>query len=252
MKSITINGSKRESVGKSASKALRNAGQIPCVLYGGDGPMHFSAPELAFSKLIYTSNAHTVVIAFDDKKTYSAVLQDIQFHPVTDKILHIDFYHLFNDKEIAVDIPVRLVGNSIGVKLGGNLQRNKRKLRIKALPTNLPDYIEIDITDLDIGDRVYVTELESKSYAFLHPDNTVVCQVRTPRALIVEEVEEVEEDEETEGEESGESTDDDKPKDGKSTDDDKPKDGKSSDDGKKPVGDSKPDGDSKPTKDSKK
>ena len=252
MKSITINGSKRESVGKSASKALRNAGQIPCVLYGGDGPMHFSAPELAFSKLIYTSSAHTVVIAFDDKKTYSAVLQDIQFHPVTDKILHIDFYHLFDDKEIAVDIPVRLVGNSIGVKLGGNLQRNKRKLRIKALPTNLPDYIEIDITDLDIGDRVYVTELESKSYAFLHPDNTVVCQVRTPRALIVEEVEEVEEDEETEGEESGESTDDDKPKDGKSSDDDKPKDGKSSDDGKKSAGDSKPDGDSKPTKDSKK
>jgi len=231
MKSITINGSKRESVGKSASKALRNAGQIPCVLYGGDGPMHFSAPELAFSKLIYTSNAYTVVIAFDDKKTYSAVLQDIQFHPVTDK---------------AMDIPVRLVGNSIGVKLGGNLQRNKRKLRIKALPTNLPDYIEIDIADLNIGDRVYVTELENESYTFLHPDNTVVCQVRTPRALIVEEVEEVEEDEETEGEESEESTDGDK-----STD------GKPSDDGKKPVDDSKTDGDSKsdanskPGKDSK-
>ena len=90
MKSITINGSKRESVGKSASKTLRNAGQIPCVLYGGDGPMHFSAPELALSKLIYTSNAYTVVIAFDDKKTYSAVLQDIQFHPVTDlSLIHI-------------------------------------------------------------------------------------------------------------------------------------------------------------------
>ncbi len=246
MKSITINGSKRESVGKSASKALRNAGQIPCVLYGGDGPMHFSAPELAFSKLIYTPNAYTVVIAFDNKETYSAVLQDIQFHPVTDNILHIDFYQLFDDKEIAMDIPVRLVGNSIGVKIGGNLQRNKRKLRIKALPTYLPDYIEIDITDLNIGDRVYITELENESYTFLHPDNTVVCQVRTPRALIVEEVEE--EDEETEGEESEESTVD---------GDDKSKDGKSSDDGKKPDGDSKsddgkkPDGDSKSTKDSK-
>jgi len=239
MKSITINGSKRESVGKSASKALRNAGQIPCVLYGGDGPMNFSAPELAFSKLIYTSNAYTVVIAFDDKESHSAVLQDIQFHPVTDKILHIDFYQLFDDKEIAMDIPVRLVGNSIGVKLGGNLQRNKRKLRIKALPANLPDYIEIDITDLDIGDKVYVTELENESYTFLHPDNIVVCQVRRPRALIVEEVEEVEEDEETEGEESGESSGDDKPKDGKSLGDDKPKDGKSSDDGKKSAEDSK-------------
>ena len=125
MKSITINGSKREIVGKSSSKALRNAGQIPCVLYGGDGPVHFSAPEMAFSKLVYTANAYTVVIALDDE-SYSAVLQDIQFHPVSDKILHIDFYQLFDNKKIAMDIPVRLVGNSIGVKLGGNLQRNKR------------------------------------------------------------------------------------------------------------------------------
>jgi large subunit ribosomal protein L25 len=208
--------------------------------------MHFSAPELAFSKLIYTSSAYTAVIAFDDKEKYSAVLQDIQFHPVTDKVLHVDFYHLFDNKEIAMDIPVRLVGNSIGVKLGGNLQRNKRKLRIKALPTNLPDYIEIDIADLNIGDRVYVTELENESYTFLHPDNTVVCQVRTPRALIVEEVEEDEEDEETEGEESEESTDGDKSKDGKSSDD-----GKKPDDDSKTDGDSKSDGKSKPAKDSK-
>ena len=235
MKSITINGSKRESVGKSASKALRNAGQIPCVLYGGDGPMHFSAPELAFSKLVYTSNAYTVVIALNEKEKYSAVLQDIQFHPVTDKILHIDFYQLFDDKEIAMDIPVRLVGNSVGVKLGGNLQRNKRKLRIKALPTNLPDYIEIDITNLDIGDRVYITELENESYIFLHPDNTVVCQVRRARAALVETVEsDEEEEEETEGEESEESKGDDKPKDEKSSDDDK-----KSDEDSKPAEDSK-------------
>ena len=92
MKSITINGSKRESVGKSSSKALRNAGQVPCVLYGGEGPIHFSAPELAFSKLVYTANAYTVVIAFGEKESYNAILQDIQFHPVSDKILHIDFY----------------------------------------------------------------------------------------------------------------------------------------------------------------
>ena len=236
MKSITINGSKRESVGKSASKALRNAGQIPCVLYGGDGPMHFSAPELAFSKLVYTSNAYTVVIAFNEKETYSAVLQDIQFHPVTDKILHIDFYQLFDDKEIAMDIPVRLVGNSIGVKLGGNLQRNKRKLRIKALPTNLPDYIEIDITDLNIGDRVYITELENESYTFLHPDNTVVCQVRRARAAIVDEVESDEdEDEETEGEESEDSKGEDKSKDEKSSDHDKKSDDKKSDGDSNPA-----------------
>ena len=190
MKSITINGSKRESVGKSSSRLLRNAGQVPCVLYGGEGPIHFSAPELAFSKLVYTANAYTVVIAFGEKESYNAILQDIQFHPVSDKILHIDFYQLFDDKKISMDIPVKLNGNPIGVKLGGNLQRNKRKLRIKALPTNLPDNIEIDISELNIGDKVYITELFNENYEFLHPDNTVVCQVRRARAALVVETEE--------------------------------------------------------------
>ena len=150
MKSITINGSKRESVGKSSSRLLRNAGQVPCVLYGGEGPIHFSAPELAFSKLVYTANAYTVVNAFGEKESYNAILQDIQFHPVSDKILHIDFYQLFDDKKISMDIPVKLNGNPIGVKLGGNLQRNKRKLRIKALPTNLPDNIAVSYTHLTL------------------------------------------------------------------------------------------------------
>ena len=207
MKSITINGSKRESVGKSSSKALRNAGQIPCVLYGGEGPIHFSAPELAFSKLVYTSSAYTVVIALDEKEQFSAIMQDIQFHPVTDKILHVDFYQLFEDKQISIDIPVKLNGNAIGVRLGGNLQRNKRKLRVKALPTNLPDSIEIDISELNIGDKVYITELSNESYEFLHPDNTVVCQVRRARAAmaLATEDEEGEEGEET-SEEGSEST----------------------------------------------
>ena len=184
MKSITINGSKRESVGKSSSKALRNAGQIPCVLYGGEGPIHFSAPELAFSKLVYTPSAYTVVIALGEKEQFSAIMQDIQFHPVSDKILHVDFYQLFEDKQISIDIPVKLNGNAVGVRLGGNLQRNKRKLRVKALPTNLPDSIEIDISELNIGDKVYITELSNENYEFLHPDNTVVCQVRRARAAM--------------------------------------------------------------------
>jgi large subunit ribosomal protein L25 len=190
MKSITINGSKRESVGKSSSRLLRNAGQVPCVLYGGEGPIHFSASELAFSKLVYTANAYTVVIAFGEKESYNAILQDIQFHPVSDKILHIDFYQLFDDKKISMDIPVKLNGNPIGVKLGGNLQRNKRKLRIKALPINLPDNIEIEIAELNIGDKVYITQLFNENYDFLHPDNTVVCQVRRARAALVVESEE--------------------------------------------------------------
>jgi len=198
MKSITINGSKREIVGKKSTKALRNAGQVPCVIYGGDTPLHFSAPELAFSKLVYTAKAHTVVVALDNGEKLDAVLQDIQFHPVTDKILHIDFYQLFNDKPIAMNIPVNIVGNSIGVKMGGNLQRNRRKLRIKALPTNLPDFIEIDITNIKIGERVYVRELLNDNYTFLHPDSTVVCQVRRARAAMVTAVDEDEDEDENE------------------------------------------------------
>jgi len=198
MKSITINGSKRESVGKKATKALRNAGEVPCVLYGGDKPVHFSAPELAFSKLVYTPNAHTVVIALGDEK-YNAVLQDIQFHPVTDRILHIDFYQLFEDKEIAMDIPVRIVGNSIGVKNGGNLRKNRRKLRVKALPTNLPDYIEADITKLKIGNKLTIADLENEDFKFLHTDNIVVCQVKRSRVMVEDLEDEEDEEEEEEG-----------------------------------------------------
>ena len=146
------------------------------------------------------------MIVLSDNESYSAVIQDIQFHPVSDKIIHIDFYQLFDDKKIAMDIPVRVVGNAIGVKLGGNLQRNKRKLRIKALPTNLPDNIEIDISELNIGDRVYITELENENYEFLHPDNTVVCQVRRARAALVVETEDEEGEEGEETAEEGEAT----------------------------------------------
>lgn len=186
MKSITINGSQRESVGKKVTKALRNAGQVPCVLYGGDKPVHFSAPELAFSKLVYTPNAHTVVIAMENGTSYNAIMQDIQFHPVTDKILHIDFYQLFEDKEITMDIPVHIIGTSRGVLNGGVLRRNQRKLRVKALPGNLPDFVEADITPLKIGSKLYITSLANPDYKFLHPDNTVVCQVRRSRASVAE------------------------------------------------------------------
>ena len=192
MKSITINGSKRESVGKKATKALRNAGQVPCVIYGGDKPVHFSAEELAFSKLVYTPNAHTVVIALGSD-TMNAVLQDIQFHPVTDRILHIDFYQLFDDKEIAMDIPVHVIGKSLGVANGGSLRKNKRKLRVKALPTNLPDFIEADVTPLKIGGKLTVSQLANDSFKFLHPDNTVVCQVKRSRVSIDVDEEEGEE-----------------------------------------------------------
>lgn len=185
MKSITIKGSKRESVGKVATKALRNAGRVPCVLYGGDQPVHFSAPELDFSKLVYTPNAHTVVIALEDGTSINAILQDIQFHPVSDKILHVDFYQLFDDKEISLDIPVQIHGAAPGVlNSGGTLILNKRKIRVRALPANLPDFIEVDISGLELGNKFYTAELKNEEYSVLHPDNTVVCQVKVSRAAM--------------------------------------------------------------------
>ena len=184
MKSITIKGSQRESVGKVSTKALRNAGQVPCVLYGGDKPLHFSAEEIAFKDLVYTPNAHTVVISLDNGDTYNAILQDIQFHPVSDAIMHIDFYQLFDDKEVTMEIPVRRIGNSPGVIAGGVLRMNQRKLKVKALPANLPDFIDADISKLEIGNKLYVTAVGNNDYKIMHPENTVVCQVRVSRAAM--------------------------------------------------------------------
>lgn len=180
MKSITITGSKRESVGKVATKALRNAGKVPCVLYGGDKALHFSADETAFKNLVYTPNVYTAKIEFEGNK-YNAILQDIQFHPVSDKILHIDFYQLFDDKMVTMAIPVQLVGTAPGIIRGGSLRFAMRKLNVRALPKDLPDFIDADISKLDIGDKLYVTEMKSKKFSILNPENTVVAQVRTSR-----------------------------------------------------------------------
>jgi len=198
MKSITIKGSERESVGKKATKALRNAGKVPCVVYGGDKPLHFSADELAFRDLVYTPNAHTVAIELEGSGTVNAVLQDIQFHPVTDAIIHIDFYQLFDDKMVTMNIPVTLEGNSPGERNGGRLLFRKRKLAIKALPSKLPDFFKIDISKLKIGQNIAVSSLLSDDFTILHPDNQVVVQVKTARTAVVSD------DDEDEGEEGAE------------------------------------------------
>ena len=184
MKSITIKGSERENVGKKATKAVRDAGMVPCVIYGGNQPVHFVADERAFKDLVYTPNAHTVVIEVGEGKSYNAILQDIQVHPVTDKILHIDFFQLFDNKEITMEVPVQVTGVSPGVLLGGVLRLNTRKLKVKALPKNLPDFIEANISGLEMGNKLYVTKLVSEKYKLIHPDNTVVCQVRISRAAM--------------------------------------------------------------------
>jgi len=184
MKSITIKGSERESVGKVSTKALRNAGMVPCVVYGGEQPVHFSADERAFKNLVYTPNVHTVVVELEGGKKINAIMQDIQFHPVSDKILHMDFYQLHDDKEITMEVPVKVIGKSPGVMSGGVLRLNQRKLKVKALPANLPDFIEADITPLQMGNKLYVTKIPVNNFKLLHPDNTVVCQVRISRAAM--------------------------------------------------------------------
>ena len=183
MKSITIKGSQRESVGKAASKALRNAGQVPCVLYGGDNVLHFSAPELAFKNIVYTPNVYTAAIELNGK-TYNAILQDIQFDPVSDKIIHIAFYQLRKDKEITIEVPIQIEGTSPGIMAGGTLRIVNRKLKVKALPDNLPDFVPVDISGLEMGNKLYVTKLAQDKYKIMHPDNTVVCQVRVSRAAM--------------------------------------------------------------------
>lgn len=205
MKSITIKGSERESVGKKASKALRNAGKVPCVLYGGDKPLHFTADELSFKEIVYTPNAHTAVIDLGGKK-FNAVLQDIQFHPVTDKILHVDFYQLFSDKLVTMNIPVNLVGNSPGVRNGGRLLWRKRKLAIKALPDNLPDFFNVDISTLKIGGYITVASLLNDDFTILHPDSTLVVQVKSARNAVLIDEDEEEGAEGAEGAEAAEAT----------------------------------------------
>ncbi len=183
MKSISIKGQERESVGKVATKTARNAGLVPCVVYGGEQPVHFTAEEKAFKSLVYTPNVHTVAIDLGGKKV-DAILQDIQFDPVSDKILHIDFYQLNPEKEITMEVPVKVIGNSKGVMAGGVLRLNQRKLKVRALPANLPDFVEADITELEMGNKLYVTKIPTDNFKLLHPDNTVVAQVRISRAAM--------------------------------------------------------------------
>ena len=186
MKSIKIKSLIREVTGRKSTNSVRKDGNVPCVLYGGDDVLHFTASEIGFKDLVYTAAAHTVVLDFGDKKK-NAVLQDIQFHPVSDKIIHADFYELHDDKPVTMDIPIELSGSAPGVQNGGGiLTSNKRKLRVRALPGNLPDSLNIDISKLELGDKLYTSQLEDEKFELLHPENTVICQVRTSRAALKE------------------------------------------------------------------
>ena len=196
MKTLAISVQERNKVGKTNTRALRNQGNVPCVLYGGEKQVTFYAHENDFRKLVYTPETFLVELDISGNKV-KAVMQDIQFHPVTDKILHIDFLEVFEDKPVTISLPVILEGVSIGVKNGGNLLFRRPKIIVKGILANLPDAITINIEHLKIGMFIYIKDIEIDGIEFLAPPNSVVVGVKTARAALVEEIEE-------DGEEDGE------------------------------------------------
>jgi len=181
MKTIEIKGFKRETVGKKATKQLRNDGSVPCVLYGGKEVVHFHAPENEFNHLFYTPNVYIVNIDIDGKK-YPTILKDSQFHPVSDKPLHVDFLEINDKSPVTIEIPVKVEGFAKGVQAGGILVLEKRKLAVKGLSKNLPDELIVNVNDLEIGKTIKVGDLSFENLDLLTAKNAVVVAVRLTRA----------------------------------------------------------------------
>jgi len=180
MKTIEIKGSLRTELGKKSSKDIRKAEGVPCVIYGKESNIHFQAPELSFKNLVYTHEAHLVDLNLDGK-VYKTVLHDIQFHPVSDRIIHADFVQIFEDKPVIIAVPVSVHGDSVGVIAGGKLSIKKRTLKVKGLPKYLPEFITIDITDLKIHDSVKVGDLSIENIELLDMKKAVVVTIATSR-----------------------------------------------------------------------
>ena len=180
MKTVSMSGSPRANVGKKDAKALRNADLVPCVIYGGKEQIHFSTPETSFKHIIFTPDVCFIEVDLDGKK-YLTVLQDIQYHKVSDRILHADLFELHEDKPITLPIPVVYTGSSPGVLQGGKLVKSTRKIRIKALPKDMPETVTIDLSNLQIGDMVKVAALEAKDFTIVEHPSTTICIVKTTR-----------------------------------------------------------------------
>lgn len=181
MKHLEIKGKARSEFGKKVSADIRRAGEVPCVVYGGGETVHFSVVKSDLKQLLYTPASYIVNFDVAGKKEV-AVMREVQFHPVNDEPIHIDFYRVQKGKPLAIDLPVVLTGNAEGVKMGGKLQLAKRKLRVSALEQNLPDAIEVDVTSLELGKSVFVSDINIKNISILTPGTTAVCAVRMTRA----------------------------------------------------------------------
>jgi len=202
MKTVSLSGSLRESVGKKDAKKHRREGRIPCVLYGGKEQIAFVLQELDFNKLIFTSEVFLLNMDIDGTE-HLAILQDVQYHPVTDKVLHADFLEVNEKMPITIKIPVEFYGNVPGVIAGGRLIKKMRKVIVKGLISEMPDTIKVDMSGLNIGDNIKIKDLSGDNLTFLDHDNAVVVLVKTARGI--EEIEGEEEEEEVEGEEGAES-----------------------------------------------
>jgi large subunit ribosomal protein L25 len=182
MKSIAMFGYLRDGVGKSSTKVIRNEGKVPCVLYGGGKEsINFSMYSADFKQLVYTPNTFKVKLDIGGT-IYRAILKDMQFHPVNDSILHADFQEIDESKEVIIGVPVKLVGNSVGVRAGGKLAVKANKLNVKALPKHLPDFIEVNIDNLEIGKAIKVGEVKVENMILLDSPNNPVVTVKTTRA----------------------------------------------------------------------
>lgn len=181
MQIIEIKGAAREANGKKALKQMRKDGFVPCIVYGGEKEITFSTDIKSFNSLLYTPNVYLVSLLIDGQAV-KAVLKDVQYDPVTGVAIHADFLEVFEDKKVTMSIPVKLVGSSEGVKNGGKLQLEMRKLSVKALPAHLPDVLEIDITNLGLGKGIRVGELSYENVEILNAKNAVVVSVKLTRA----------------------------------------------------------------------
>jgi len=186
MKSIAISGTRRAAQTKQETKQLRAEGKIPCVLYGGKEQLHFSAPVLALKPLVYSPEVYTVDLDIDGS-AHRAIMKDLQFHPVNDRLIHVDFLVITDDKKVVMDIPVIITGSAVGVRQGGTLRTKMRMLKIAALPKNLPDNVTIKIDDLNIGDSVFVRDMKVEGVEFLDRPNNAITAVKITR-VVVEEV----------------------------------------------------------------
>jgi len=197
MKTVSMSGSLRENLGKKAAKALRKDGQVPCVIYGGKEQVHFSTSEKSFKDLIYTPEIAFVEITIGDK-VYKAILQDVQYHPVTDNIYHVDFLELVEGKAIIMGIPVLTVGTAKGVLNGGRLVQRTKRLKVKGMPEFMPENLSVDVSALRIGQAIKVKDITVDNVEILAYPNTNVVAVKASRTST--NTEDDDEDEETEAE----------------------------------------------------